>query len=223
VTSAIGTDARVRTVTASFGASYISDELSFTIAAHAALDAVANDCELHGPPDALLLGCFGDPGIDALREMTGRPVVGLAEAAMREAASFGRFAIVTGGAAWKPMLERLARTLGWHEALHAVHVVEASGAQLAADPEAAVELLRGVCRDASVGVEAVILGGAGLAGMAAQIAPALNVPLIDSVTAGAHALVLAARLAASPRVRAPAAGAPIEWLGLSAPLLKMLR
>ena len=37
------------------------------------------------------------------------PVMGLAEAAMREADALGPFAIVTGGAAWGPMLERLAR------------------------------------------------------------------------------------------------------------------
>lgn len=223
VSSIVAGEAHVRTVTATFGASYISDELSFAIAAHAALDVVAAHIAVNGVADALLLGCFGDPGIEALRQLTGRPVVGLAEAAMREAASFGQFAIVTGGAAWKPMLERLARALGWRDALRAVHVVEASGAQLAADPEAAVELLRGVCREASVGVEAVILGGAGLSGMAMKIAPAIDVPLIDSVSAGARALVLAARQARLPAAELLPAITTVEWQGLSVPLLRRLR
>lgn len=219
----VGDEAHLRGVTATFGARYISDELSFAIAAHAALDAVAVDIAAHGVADAVLLGCFGDPGIDAMRQLTGRPVIGLAEAAMHEAASLGRFSIVTGGAAWEPMLERLARGLGWQDALRAVHVVEASGAQLAADPERAVALLRGVCRRASEGVDAVILGGAGLAGMTAQIAPGIDVPLIDSASAGARALVLAARRAGAATASPSGPITTLEWLGLSAPLLRRLR
>ncbi|MBL8381288.1 MAG: hypothetical protein JNM79_25705, partial [Burkholderiales bacterium] len=42
------------------------------------------------------------------------------------------------------------------------------------------------------GAQAVILGGAALAGLAARIAPLVEVPLIDSVHAGAR---VAARLA----------------------------
>lgn len=223
VSAIIGDEATVRSVTATVGAAYISDELSFAIGAYAALDAVAADIAEHGVADALLLGCFGDPGIDALRQLTGRPVVGLAEAAMREAASYGRFAIVTGGTAWKPMLERLARALGWREALQAVHVVEATGAQLAGDPNAAVALLRGVCLQASEEVDAVILGGAGLAGMAEKIESAMDVRLIDSVSAGARALELAARKAGPATALAPGPITTIAWQGLSAPLLQLLR
>lgn len=213
--------AEVRTATANFGASYIADEASFAIAAHAALDAAASDCALHGDPDAILLGCFGDPGIEALREAIGRPVVGLAEAALREAASHGRFAIVTGGVAWQPMLERLARSLGWGDRLVGVHALEATGAQLAADPDAAIEALLSVCRLASAGADAVVLGGAGLAGMAARIASSLDVPLIDSVTAGALALFRAGQATAIEPSRS--AKESIEWRGLSAPLLQLLR
>lgn len=174
--------------TAAFGARYIADETSFAVAGHAALDAYAGHCERHGPPDAVLVGCFGDPGVWALRELSGLPVVGLAEAAMREAAGFGRFAIVTGGAAWAPMLRRLARTLGFDGALADVHVVAPTGAQLAADPAMAWSVLGEACERAAAGADAVILGGAGLAGMAARLAPHLAVPLIDSVSAGANAL-----------------------------------
>ena len=222
VAAIVGVEAAVRVATASFGASYISDEAGFAIAAHAGLDAVASDAELHGAADAVLLGCFGDPGIEALRQLTGRPVVGLAEAAMRQAASFGRFAIVTGGAAWQPMLERLARGLGWGPALTRVVVVAASGAELAADPEAAVVLLRDVCRDSAVGADAVILGGAGLAGMAARIAPTLDVPLVDSVSAGALALLAASRSETAASIERQGASSANQWRGLSAPLLRRL-
>ena len=172
------------TLTASLGASYIASEASYAIAGHAALDAWARHAAAGGQADAILLGCFGDPGAWALREATGLPVIGLAEAAMRRAARHGRFAIVTGGLAWVPMLQRLARSLGLADALVAVHALAPSGAQLAANPAAALALLAQACREAAVGVDALILGGAGLAGYAQALAGALALPLIDSASAG---------------------------------------
>jgi allantoin racemase len=220
VAAAVGPGVDVRLATARFGASYIADEASFAVAGHAALDAFATHVAMQGEPDAVLLGCFGDPGVWALREMTGSPVIGLAEAAMREAAAFGRFAIVTGGAAWRPMLQRLARTLGFAGALADVHVVAPSGAQLAADPAMALSLLRAACREAAAGAHAVILGGAALAGMADRLAPELDVPLIDSVSAGARAVV---RLSNPPAATVRVSHGRAEWKGLSDPLLRRLR
>lgn len=186
----------VRTATARFGAPYISDERSFAIAGHAAIDAWEADAAAHGPADATLLACFGDPGIEALREVSGRPVIGLAEASLREAAAIGRFSIVTGGAAWRPILERLVRGLGLASALVRIEIVAATGAELAADPEGAVRVLTDACRVAAVGAEAVVLGGAGLAGLAARIRPAADVLIVDSVSAGVDALARSGRVIA---------------------------
>lgn len=184
---AAGPEVEIHTRTARLGAPYISCEASYAIAGHATLDAWA--CALApGQPrfDAVLIGCFGDPGLFALRQVSKLPVTGLAEAAFIAAAQHGRFAIVTGGAKWKPMLERLAHSLGFGEQLAGIHTVEATGAELAADPLAAQVLLARACNDAArqFGVDAVILGGAGLAGIAAAIQPVVSVPIIDSVLAG---------------------------------------
>ena len=114
----VGPDALVDVATASFGAPYISCEASYAVAGHATLDAWARAMGQDAAPhDAVLIGCFGDPGLFALREASSAPVTGLAEAAMSEAAQQGRFAIVTGGALWKPMLQRLAFSLGFAEVL----------------------------------------------------------------------------------------------------------
>jgi allantoin racemase len=210
----------LRTATAAFGARYIADEASFAVAGHAALDAYARHCDRHGEPDAVLLGCFGDPGVWALREWSGRPVVGLAEAAMRQAAGYGRFAIVTGGAAWDPMLRRLAQTLSLAGALTDVHTVAPTGAQLAADPAMALSVLGAACQRAAVGAQAVILGGAGLAGMAAGLAHAVAVPVIDSVSAAALALFgdCSGLMAITRGVTGPA-----DWQGVSAALARTPR
>jgi allantoin racemase len=182
--------AEVQAVTAPFGAAYIVDERSHAIAAHAAVNAWTAACA-EGEPDAVLIGCFGDPGLFALRECSSAPVAGLAEASFTEAARRGRFAVVTGGERWGPMLQRLALVLGHGDALAGIHTVAPTGAQLAADPAAARALLAQACREA-VGrfdAKAVIVGGAGLAGMAAALQPQVDIPLIDSVAAGARAIL----------------------------------
>ncbi len=206
----------VHTVTARFGAPYIACEASYAVAGHAVLDAWAQSV-LDYPAqkgtagqgwDALLIACFGDPGLLALRESADVPVTGLAEAAFREAALLGRFAIVTGGQGWGPMLQRLAHALGFGDQICGIHTVTQSGAELARDPVAAQTLLTTACQAAvqRFSAQAVILGGAGLAGMAARIAPAVDVPVIDSVEAGVrHALSIAKapRVCASPRATQP--------------------
>lgn len=220
VQAAAGLHVAVRTVTARFGAPYIACEASYAVAAHAALDAWAHDLAQSRPrPDAVLIGCFGDPGLMALRESSPVPVTGLAEASFVEAARHGRYAIVTGGQRWGPMLQRLAQALGQTQALAGIHTVAATGAQLAADPVAAHALLAPACRDAvrQWGVQAVILGGAGMAGMAAAVQSQLamlgvsGVPVIDSVLAGAH-WALHAHPAPAPR-QTP--GFDVAWTGLS--------
>ena len=182
-----GSNVRVRAVTARFGAPYISCEASYTVAGHATLDAWAFDLHSSLPPvDAVVIGCFGDPALLALRETSTAAVTGLAEAAFIEASAHGKFAIVTGGERWKPILFRLAQALGFDDALTGIHTVAPTGVQLAGDPEGAKSLLLRACLDAlaTYDVQAIILGGAGLAGMAASIQQHVPVPLIDSASAG---------------------------------------
>jgi allantoin racemase len=212
---------KVHAVTARFGAPYIASEASYAVAAHSALDAWAAWQVAHAssPVGAIIIGCFGDPGLLALRDSAAVPVTGLAEASFIEAAAYGRFAIVTGGERWKPILARLAHSLGFGGHLVGIHTVKPSGAQLAADPEGAKRLLAKACREAALGTgaDAVILGGAGLAGLAAKIRSQVQTPLIDSVDAGARQ---AARLCGlRPSGRTP--GFDVAWSGVS-PEMTML-
>lgn len=209
-----GAAAEVHAVTARFGAPYIADEASYAVAGHATLDAwAAALATLPRAPDAVLVGCFGDPGLLGLREASVAPVSGLAEAAFVEAAPHGRFAIVTGGARWAPMLQRLAYGLGFDPALAGIHTVAPTGAQLAADPEGARTLLARACREAAArfAADAVILGGAGLAGIADYIRPHVPVPLVDSVQAGARWALRAAPLATARQQP----GFDLRWDGVA--------
>lgn len=181
-------------VTAPFGAPYIASADAVAVANDAVPAAWSAHLAGHAPPDAVLVACFGDPGVQALRAATGVPVLGLAEVAMREADALaadaaGRYAIVTGGAAWGPMLEDLAVRLGLSARLAGVVTVERTGAELLADPVAAQALLLGACQQALAlgGVHAIVIGGAALADLATPLAPQVPVPLIDNVRAGLRA------------------------------------
>ncbi|MFC2165369.1 aspartate/glutamate racemase family protein [Acidobacteriota bacterium] len=63
--------------------------------------------------DGAIVGCYGDPGIDAMREMVKIPVVGPGETSMLVASMLGhRFSIITVMDSVVPSLEKLARIVG---------------------------------------------------------------------------------------------------------------
>lgn len=186
-----GDAVQVSAATARFGAAYIASETSYAVAAHAVLDAYEADAAAHGAADAVLVGCFGDPGVAALREASGRPVIGLAEAALRAAQAHGPCVIVTGGAAWEPMLWRFARAWQLDAAVAGIYTLPDDGAALAAadaaDTAAALHALAQQALQRHPEAARVVLGGAGLAGLAGAMGKGLAVPVIDSVAAGAKA------------------------------------
>lgn len=181
----------VTSATGRFGAAYISSRASFAVAGHAALDCLAQ----HGDgADTVLLACFGDPGLDALREVSPVPVIGLVEAACQEAGRNGRrYAIVTGGERWGPMLDEMIRIRGLQHGLAHIKTVAPTGGQIAADPDGALAMLADTCRECITqhGAQAVILGGAGLLGLAARVEALIGQPVICSVEAGIRAAAVA--------------------------------
>ena len=74
--------------------------------------------------DALILGCFGDPGLDALRELLSIPVIGPGEASALTAASLGhRFSVITITESVVPVTERQIRNVGVGEKLASVRAI----------------------------------------------------------------------------------------------------
>ncbi len=221
--AAAAPDTEIVAVTGRFGARYITTRAASAIAAHATLDAYAE----HGEGcDGVILACFGDPGLTALKELASVPVIGMAEASCHIAAGIGaRFAIVTGGERWGPMLSEFVASIGLGAKLAVIKTVAPSGGDIARDPEGALDLLAAACQSAvrEHGAECVILGGAGLAGLAARLSQRVDVPLIDSVAAAVKtAESLVALRAAKARSGSFAATPATETVGLSPALAKIL-
>lgn len=206
-------------VTGRFGGRYVASRATYAIAGHAALEAYADHA---AATDVVMLSCFGDPGLHALKEVAHQPVIGMAEASCQVAAALGgRFAIVTGGERWGPMLRECVGTFGLSEQLAGIVTVAPTGADIARNPDQALSTLIAACQSAiaTQGAASVILGGAGLAGLARRLQPHVPVPLIDSV----EALVQAAeRLGAANRANPDANRLPIETVGLVPSLTKLM-
>ena len=214
---------RVSAVTGRFGARYVASRASYAIAGHAALDAYA----VHGSDaDVVVLACFGDPALLALKEIAHQPVIGMAEASCLTAtAGGGRFSIVTGGERWRPMLEEFVALIGLGSRLASVETVAPTGADIARDPDRALGLLADACNAAVTlhRADSVILAGAGLVGLAARIADRVPVPLIDSLAASVRmAEELTGKGNHKSRTGEFAMPAGVETVGLSAALAAKL-
>ena len=185
-------------MTAPFGPRYIAHRAETAVAAHAVLQALEGN---HQGCDAAVIACFGEPGLLAARESMPIPVVGMAEAAMLTACMLGaRFSIVTGGARWVPMLRELAQAYGLERRFVSVRAHTLTGADIARDQQGARSALASLAR-ATVeedGADVVILGGAGLAGLAPLIAPELGVPLLDGLDCAVRQAELLAALRGTP-------------------------
>ena len=218
----VSPDTELIGVTGRFGPLYIGTRAAYAIAGHAALDAYAASGR---DADAVVLACFGDPGLGALREVANVPVVGMAEAGCRAAAQDGRrFAVVTGGQRWIPMLTEYIGALGLSSQLAVVHAVAPTGADIAADPERSIALLADACHTAATrfGSDVVVLGGAGLAPIAPRVAAMLDFPVID----GLAAAIAAAEAAASAPDRFVSPDRltdPLPAVGLTAELDALLQ
>lgn len=181
--------------TASFGFPVIATRASYAVAAHAALDCWA---AAKGPFEAVVLGCFGDPGLEALRELSAAPVFGLAESAIRAAERLpGRFAIVTVGAAWGPMLEERVQIAGAGQACVGVFTIPGTGLDALTTPDAVLRRLTAAVAAASdAGARTVILGGATLTSLPR---PAVTgVTFLDGFEAALAAACAASGAAALP-------------------------
>lgn len=165
--------------TGRFGSTHIGTRATYAIASHAAIDCFAAETTKY---DAIILACFGDPGLGALQDLADVPVFGLAESASRAAAAYKQpFSIVTGGQRWVALLTEYLAGLGLTEHLASIRTVNVTGSQILADPDRSLDALAQACRVAkdNDGAARVILGGAGLIGLAEKVAARVGSSVLD--------------------------------------------
>jgi allantoin racemase len=138
--------------------------------------------------DAIAIACYSDhPTVYALREITDKPVIGIAEASVLMACMLGhRFAIVTTNEEWVPLLWDAVHHYGLAERCASVRSTGLQVLELEEKSEAEINALmetvsqRALAED---GAEVICLGCAGMSGLDKELTPRLGVPVVDGVVA----------------------------------------
>ncbi|MFE6714123.1 aspartate/glutamate racemase family protein [Streptomyces sp. NPDC057695] len=180
----------VRGVTAERGPGMLTDPEALRAAAPgvlaAGLRAVARgDCA------ALLVGAFGDPGLAELRAATDVPVVGLGEAALREAAADGTpFGVATTTPLLADAIAARVTALGLADRYTGLRLTTGDPERLSADPDALLAALEDAVRACAArdGARAVVIGGGPLGDAAEALRARCAVDVVAPIPAACRAL-----------------------------------
>ncbi|MFD1910795.1 aspartate/glutamate racemase family protein [Halodurantibacterium flavum] len=136
--------------------------------------------------DAVVIGCFDDPGLTDLRAALRIPVLGIGQAGFHAAALMGhRFGVVTTLAGSVPGVAGNIRRYGLADRCSGVRasgvaVLELEDPGSGARARVSAELARALAEDAP---GAIVLGCAGMADLAPGLTAEHGVPVIDGVAA----------------------------------------
>jgi allantoin racemase len=136
--------------------------------------------------DAFVIACYSDhPTIYALREITEKPVLGIAEASMYMACMLGhQFSVVTTNEEWEPLLWDAVRHYGLADRCASVRSTRMPVLALeTASPEETYQMIlmaaqRAVDEDDA---EVICLGCAGMTGLDKRLQKDLGIPVLDGV------------------------------------------
>jgi allantoin racemase len=134
--------------------------------------------------DGVILGCFGDPGIDAMREMVTIPVLGPGETSLHIASLLGhKFSIITVVDPVVPSLEKLVKIAGIESRLASIRATNIPVLDLRKDIEASKKRMIEESRKAIENDKAdvIILGCMSMAFMeiSDEMQKILGVPVVN--------------------------------------------
>jgi allantoin racemase len=218
-----GAGVRVTGLTATSGVASVETAADDAIAA---AEVVALMREGTGDADAVIIGCFDDPGLAAAQGLCDVPVVGIGAASMLLACALGRrFGVLTTTAPGVPIVRDQVARAGLSDRLAAVRPLGLEVVELEADAQRAF----GAAREAGEravhedGADVLCLGCGTLADTDGALEAALGVPVIDPIFAAvlqAEALVRRRSVVRRPgpeyRQAAPPASPPAPPAGAHA-------
>ena len=134
--------------------------------------------------DAIITGCFSDPGVEAAREHVGIPVIGPGETALFTARMISHyFSILTPLPETIPLAREQVHRLGMHPFVASIRSLGASVAEIRDRDLETIDRLIALGRDCvdREGAEALVCGCASMSLLADEIAPKIGVPVVNSV------------------------------------------
>ncbi|MBB5690401.1 Asp/Glu racemase [Roseomonas alkaliterrae] len=157
------------------------------------------------PADAYILACVSDPGLEAVRTVTDRPVFGPLRCAVAAAMMRGeRFGIIAFTDKSKPRQRRALQSMGVEERLAGIVPLNLD-MEVLTDPAAPRPRIAAAAKElAGMGAESIILGCAGMAGHRAFAEDSCGLPVIEPCQAAVVQAILAVVAARGERMRAAA-------------------
>lgn len=159
--------------------------------------------------DAVIIGCFSDPGLDALRERTSPALIGPGAASLHLAAQFGtRISILSPTGRSPGRVAARMRALGLADLFASVRGVGATVLDLAGQKPGALERIVAAgrrCLDED-GADVLVLGCMSMAflpGVAQSLQNALGCPVVNPVLAALKTAEMSCALELGVRAVAP--------------------
>ena len=152
---------------------------------HAVVNPVCRLIERE-PADVYMIACASDPGIEAARATTDKPVLGVFRAAVATAAARGeRFGVIAIVDASVARHRTALRAMGLEQRLAGEVALNVSMEALLRPDSARARLIAAAQNLAALGAESVILGCTGMAHHRAAIEAAVGLPVIEPCQAAA--------------------------------------
>ncbi|AEI94618.1 aspartate/glutamate racemase family protein [Roseobacter litoralis] len=141
----------------------------------------------HPDVDAIVIACFDDTGLDAVRTQVSVPVLGIGEAAYHAASMIAnKFSVITTLSRSVPGLENNLMKYGLAQKCARVRATDIPVLKLEEGDPATLYKIRSEIRVAieQDGAEAIVLGCAGMADLMSDLSAEFGLPVIDGVAAG---------------------------------------
>ncbi len=158
--------------------------------------------------EAVLIGCFSDPGVEALAEVSGLPVIGPGESGILAAVQLGEGFSVLSSDPTPPGLRRRIRGIGVESSFVSEVTVGCSVDDLNRDPDTHLPaIINRAHACVAEGADVLVLGCFALSftpGLPEGLAEATDVPVVNPVIAGLKAAEAVIHYRAGlPRVTTP--------------------
>ena len=178
----------------------------FGIQSQADVDSVAQPTAEHvraqnDAYDAFVIACFSDPGLHLCREVSGKPVFGIAQSGLLTALSLGQaVGVISILDTSIPRHWRYYRALGIAAMVAGDVAIGTPVAELG-DEERVFDRMLGAGRTlvADHGADVLVMGCAGMARYRSPLEEALGVPVVDPTQAAVGAALTAAALGYATR------------------------
>lgn len=177
------TDIDVDIINPDFGPNTLESYYDYSLASFGCLRFIENTKNNY---DGVLIACFGDPGLYAMKEKVEGLVLGIAETSIMIANLLGqKFGILAALDKAVALMTDMVQQYGMNSRCATIEALNLSVEEVEKNKEESIKKLVLIGEKAiSKGADVLILGCAGMTGMKEEVEKKLGIPVLDPVECG---------------------------------------